>query len=155
MSPLLQMPSVGAATGGSGGRLLELPLRRGVRAVPVQRGRERARSREVGDVALDVAVAAQELAEELPVVAPQQLLRDALELEQELVPRLLALLDRPLAQRRRMGDRQRDEALDARGNEAASAHATAAPQSWPTTCARSISSASRTATTSATLCRIA
>ena len=41
------------------------------------------------------------------------------------------------------------------GANAASPHATAAPQSWPTTWARSISSASSTASMSATLWRSA
>jgi hypothetical protein len=62
-------------------------------------------------------VLAQPLAQQAPVVALQQLLRDALELEQQHVPGLLALLDRGLRERARVPDRKHDEPLDPLGNE--------------------------------------
>ena len=52
------------------------------------------------------------------VVGRQPLLGDALELEQQHVPRLLALHDADLAERRRMPDRQRSEVIDPVGHEA-------------------------------------
>src|SRR5439155_16849115 len=91
--------------------LPELPLRVQVRAVPVQRGSQRTGTRELREVPLDVAFAAHPLARELPVVALEQLLRNAFELEEQHVPRLLPLLHRLLSVRARVADRHYDEAL--------------------------------------------
>src|SRR6266545_328935 len=74
--------------------------------------------REILEVPLGVAVFAHPLASELPVVALEELLGDTLELEEQHVPRLLALLDRRSPDRVRLPDRQDNEPVDAVGRKA-------------------------------------
>src|SRR5439155_3298136 len=74
--------------------------------------------RELREVPLDVAFAAHPLARELPVVALEQLLRNAFELEEQHVPRLLPLLHRLLSVRARVADRHYDEAFHPLRHEA-------------------------------------
>src|SRR5579875_635749 len=78
--------------------------------VPVQRRGEGARPGQVAHVALLVAVAAAEPAQPGPGVVGKRRLRDALELEEELVPGHLVLPEGP--RRARVADRQHDELLD-------------------------------------------
>ena len=68
--------------------------------------------------ALLVAVATGELPHQRPVVAGQELLRDALVQEEELVPEPLPLLDGRVAVRVRMADREHDEPVDQLRREA-------------------------------------
>ena len=143
-SPLLQMPSVSACTGGSGARGSSSP--RGCRFARYQFSAggevEAARGRGPGGSRPTRAAAPQSFA--------SQDLLGLRELEEQHVPGLLALGER--ARDARVADGQHDEpARRAPGAISAIAQATAAPQSWPTTCAFSISSASSTATMSATL----
>ena len=79
---------------------------------------------------------ADHVAEVRPSSAVSQCSAHRRELEQQHVPRLLALGDARVGERGRMTDRQRDEVVDALGRERRGRpHATAAPQSCPTTCA--------------------
>src|SRR3954451_3305625 len=94
---------------------LELALRVQVRAVPVQPRGQRAGLRQLLDVAVGVTVVAQPLPEQAPVVAPEQLLGEAFELEQQLVPRRLALSHRTPRERARMADGHHDQAIHAMG----------------------------------------
>jgi hypothetical protein len=98
---------VGTSTAGA----LELLVDPGVGPVPVEPGSECARAREILDVPLAVDGASQQLPEQLPVVALDQFLRRSREQEEELVPRLLPLLDRRHPEGVRVADRQDDEPL--------------------------------------------
>src|SRR5215469_8024628 len=80
-------------------------LRGEVSAVPVQRGGQRAGARQVGDRAVDVLVTGGHLAEQGPVLVPECVLRDALELDEQLVPGHLALAHGRGRGRVRHGDR--------------------------------------------------
>ena len=147
------MPSVSAAIVGRGGRVLELAPRVQVRPVPVEPRGERAGPRELLDVAVGVAVVAQPLAEQAPVVALQELLGDALELEQELVPRGLALADRALRERARVADGHRHELAHAFRMRGGEQPRDKRAEVVPDDVRLPISRPSRIATASATLCR--
>ncbi len=87
---------------------------RDVGPVPVQAGGERAVRFQIGDHLIGVGVA--RTAEVSPVVVGQPALGDAGELEQQHVPRLLALLQ-GAAEGDRVADGQDDEAVHAAGSE--------------------------------------
>src|SRR5215469_9226865 len=93
-----------------GGDRGELAARAGhlwgeVSAVPIQRGGERAGARQVDDRAVDVLVTGGHFAEQSPVLVPECVLRDALELDEQLVPGHLALAHGRGRGRVRHGDR--------------------------------------------------
>jgi hypothetical protein len=90
-----------------------LPVGGEVGAVPAQPSGESSFATELGDVLVDVAVVAQPLAEELPVVAHEQALGDVLELKEQRVPGLLPLLDGSPLRRARVPDGHGDQVVDA------------------------------------------